>query len=189
MATTSNDITNQALQLTGDNAPPVVGNAPAFDNSPYGVALQKLYASCVATVARQWGWDLARAVVALTLTGNVAPAGYAYEYAYPPNGIEVWQLMPQTLTDTNNPLPVNWNVGNAVVGGTQVKVIWTNQINAYATYNNNPNEGTWDPLFRESVVRLLASELAMAVKAKPDTSQAMLESGAAFESLGEARPD
>lgn len=189
MADSSNAVANSAIQLYGGNQAPVTGNSPNFDNSPTGIALQKLYSYAVATVARQWGWDLARAVVALTLTGNSAPGGWEFEYAYPPNGIEVWQVMPQTPTDPNNPLPINWNIGNNVVSAAQVKVIWTNQATAYATYNNNPTETTWDPLFREAVVRLLASELAMAIPARPDTASALLESGAAFESLGEGRAD
>lgn len=189
MAATSNDIANQAIMYIGDNQPPVTGLAPNFDTSTAGLALARFYAPVVATVARQWGWDLARAAVALALTGNAAPQGWTYEYAYPPNGIELWQLIPPAPADVNNPLPVNWNVGNAVVAGSQAKVIWTNLQNALAVYNNNPNENTWDPLFREAVVRLLASVLAMAIAGKPDTAQTMLESGSAFESIGEGRPD
>ena len=190
MAVTSNDVANQALQLIGDNMPPVAGFAPTFDNSPAGLALQRLYSPAVATVGRQWGWDLARSTVALTLSGNPAPAGWAFEYLYPSNGIEVWQLASAPpLPDINNPLPQNWNVGNNVISGTQTKVIWSNLANAQATYNNNPSETTWDPLFREAVVRLLASELAMAILGRPDTAAALLQSGAAFESIGETRAD
>jgi hypothetical protein len=189
VADSSNAVANSALELIGDNTPVVTGNSPTFDNSTAGLALQKLYAPAVATVGRQWGWDLARSLVALTLTGNVAPLGWAFEYAYPGSGIEVWQLQPGAISDANNPLPVNWNVGNNLVSGTQAKVIWSNQTGAIATYNNNPSEATWDPLFREAVVRLLASELTMALFGRPDTAQAMLETGSAFESLGEGRPD
>jgi hypothetical protein len=190
MAATSTDVANQAIQLMGDNTPPVAGVAPTFDNTPAGLALQKLYVPAVQTIGRQWGWDLARAIVTLALTGNAAPMGWAYEYVYPANGIEVWQLMPTPpFADANNPLPLNWNVGNTLVASVQTKVIWTNLQNAQATYNNAPSEATWDPLFREAVVRLLASELAMALAGRPDTAESLLQSGAAFESLGEGRAD
>lgn len=190
MATSSNSVANEALQLIGDNQPAVQGTNPTWDSSPAGQALVYLYTPVVQAVGRQWGWDLARNIVTLTLTGNAAPMGYALEYTYPPNGIEVWQLMPTPpFADVNNPLPINWNVGNALVGGTQTKVIWTNQAAAQAVYNNNPQESTWDPLFHQAVVRMLASALAMALEGRPDTAQAMLESGAAFEQLGETRPD
>ena len=187
MAISSTDIANQAIQLIGDNQPPVTGVAPNFDSSPAGQALARLYTPCIQTVARQFGWDFARNTVALTLSGNAAPFPWSYEYLYPANGVEIWQVAPPSLTDPNNPLPVNWDVSNTVVGGAQSRVIHSNLANALAVYNNAPNESTWDSLFRETVVRLLASELAMALAGKPETSQTMMQSGAAFESLGETR--
>lgn len=188
MAVDSNDIANQSLQIVGDNMPAVVGQAPTFDNSTAGKALQLLYTPCVQTVGREFGWDFARANVTLTLTANTPPLGYAFEYVYP-TGVQVWQILPATITDPNNPTPVNYNVGNAVVLGTQTKVIWTSVQNAKAIYNNMPQESTWDPLFREAVVRLLASELSIALNGRPDTSQVLLDSGAAFEGIGEMRQD
>jgi hypothetical protein len=185
--TTATDVVNQAIQLIGDNQPPVTGNAPTFDSSPAGVAAASLYAPCVQTVGRRFGWDFARNLVALTLSGNPASILWPFEYLYPANGVQVWQLLPAAITDPNNPLPVNWSIGNAVVGGTQKKVIWTDLPNAQAIYNNSPNENTWDSLFREAVVRQLASELAMALAGRPDTAQAMLETANAFEGAGESR--
>jgi hypothetical protein len=186
LTVTSNDVANQAVQLIGDNHPFVTGTAPNFDTSPAGKALSKLYAPCVATIARQWGWDLARNTAALQLSGNVPANGWLYEYLYPANGIQVWQLVSQ-IPDSSDPRPVNWNVANTMVGGVQTKVIQTNLQFAEAVYNNNPNESTWDSLFREAVVRLLANELANAIAGRPDTAQAMIESGAAFEAIGEQR--
>lgn len=184
---TSTDIVNQALQLMGGNGPPVTGVAPGFDNTPSGIAAAALYTPCVQTVARQFGWDFARQTVALTLSGNVAPFPWSFEYGYPANAVQVWQLMPATLVDVNNPLPTTWVVANAVVGTAQTRVIHTNVPAAQAVYNNSPNENTWDSLFREAVVRLLASEFAMALAGKPETAQGLLESGGAFESAGEGR--
>jgi hypothetical protein len=187
MPVTSNDIANRAILMVGDNQPPVTGVAPTFDDSTAGQALQYLYAPCVAMVQRQFEWDASRNTVSLTLSGNAAPAGWIYEYLYPTNGIEVWQLQPATLGDPNNPLPQNWIVANALVSGTQRKVIQSNLINAVAIYNNNPSEDTWDSLFSESVVRLLASELAIAIAGKPETSQLGLESGSAFLNVAKGR--
>lgn len=189
MAVTSTDIVNQAIQLFGNSQPAVTGVSPNFDDSPAGKAAAKLYAPCVATVGREFGWDFARNIVALTASGNAAPFPWSREYLYPSNGVQVWQLTPAALTDANNPLPVNWAIGNTVVATVQTKVIWCDLAAARAIYNNNPNENTWDPLFREAVVRLLASELSMALAGRPETSQSMLESGAAFEGLGERRRD
>jgi hypothetical protein len=189
MPVTSQDIANQAIQLIGDNQPAVNGFAPNFDNSVAGLALQRLYAPCVATVGRQFAWDMARQTIALTLSGNPAPFPWSFEYLYPTNGIEVWQVHPGTLADVNNPLPINWNVGNGIISSQQQRVVWCNLASAFATYNNNPNENTWDSLFRETVVRLLASELAMAIAGKPDAMESYLQSGGSFENIGEARED
>src|SRR5271170_1730765 len=140
----SQDIVNEAVMLMGGNQPLVTGIYPSFDNSTVGKAAQQLYALTVRAVGRQFGFDFSRNVVLLVLTGNAAPIGYAFEYTYPGNGIEVWQLTPAfPLTDPNNPIPVNWTVGNTLVSGIQTKVIWANQSAAEAVYNNNPTENTW----------------------------------------------
>lgn len=187
MAVTSNDIANQALQLVGNNAPAVTGFAPNFDSSAAGIALSKLYAPCIQTVGREFGWDFARKQVALALTGNTAPAQWSYEYGYPGNAVEVWQLLPSSGIDPNNPLPQRWAIGNAIVSGAQQRVIWSDLQNALANYNDNPNENSWDSLFREAVVRLLASELNIALAGKPDTSQMQMEAGTAFTGAGMGR--
>lgn len=186
---TSQDVVNQALQLIGNNTPPVTGNAPNFDDSPAGQAAAKLYTPCVQTVGRQFGWDFARRTVALVPTGNTPPSPWTVEYNYPPNGIQLWQLIPGTITDPNNPLPINWVVANAIVASALKKVIQCDLPNALAVYNNSPGEDVWDPLFREAVARLLASEMAMALAGRPDTAQAYLDSGATFGGIGAGRED
>lgn len=187
MTTTSTDIANQAIQLIGNNQQPVTGVAPTFDESPAGKALQYLYAPCVAMVQRQFEWDASRNTVSLTLSPNAAPIPWTYEYLYPSNGIQVWQLLPALITDPNNPLPVNWTVANAVVSGSQRRVIHTDLINAKAVYNNNPTEDAWDADFREAVVRFLASELAIAIAGKPETSKLALDSAGIFTGLAKSR--
>ncbi len=187
MPVTSQEVANQALLELGGNQPPVTGNAPTFDDSTCGKALRYLYTPCVQFVGRQFGWDFARSIVALTLSGNVAPFPYSLEYIYPVGGVQVWQLIPPTLADPNNPAPVNWTVGNALVAAVQTKVIWSDLVGARAAYNNAPNENTWDPGFREAVVRLLASELALAIAGKPDASQVLLQSAGAIEKTAEGR--
>lgn len=188
MAIDSNAVANQAIQLVGDNQNSVVGQAPNFDNSAAGQALQQWYAPTVATVARQFGWDFARHTVMLTTTGNAAPFPWTFEYNYP-GTIELWQIIPGSLADPNNPVPVTWNVGNAVVSAASQRVVWTNLASALGVYNSNPPESAWDPLFRETVVRLLGSVLAAAIAGKPETAQELLQSSGAFEAINEGRND
>jgi hypothetical protein len=187
MAATSTDIVNEALQLFGDDGPKVTGVAPSFDSSAAGKAAAAVYTSTVAAVARQFSWDFARQNATLSLSGNTAPFPWAFEYVYPSNAIQIWQLAPISLADANDPQPVTWAVGNSVVGGNQVKVIWSNLSHALAIFNGNPAEATWDSLFREAVTRLLASKLAMALAGKPDTAQGLLETVGAFQGVATER--
>lgn len=191
MPVSSTDIVNQALQMIGGNNSTVQGAYPAFgpDNSAQAKAANALYGPCVQTVGRQFEWDFARRTVALALTGNAAPFPWSFEYGYPSNGIEVWAVIPAAEVDPNNPIPYNFAVANAVYGAppAQGRVIHTNLTGAMAVYNNNPTENTWDASFREAVVRLLASELAMAIAGKPDVAEGGIQSFAAFEKIGEQR--
>ena len=184
-------VVNQAIFLFGDDQPAVTGVYPTFDNSAAGKAAQNLYGPCVRTVARQFGWDFARNVVALQPTGNTPPSGWTFEYVYPTLGVEVLQIEPPTLADPNNPLPVNWSVGTTAVATVPTKVIWANLAGALAVFTNAQlnNPETWDPLFREAVVRLLGSELAVAVAGKQDTGRDLLEQSGGFGQAGVTRPD
>lgn len=91
----------------------MTGSPPLFDGTPFGIACGQLYLSAVQTIGRQFGWDFSRNVAALSLTGSTPPLGLAYEYAYPTNGIQVRQLVPETV-DANDPRPIDWVVGNSV---------------------------------------------------------------------------
>lgn len=189
MTITGLTIVNEAIQLIGNNQPAVTGSPPTFDSSPAGVAAAALYQSVVNTVARQANWDWTRQTVTLTASGNTPPLPFTYEYLYPANAVQVWQVIPASLSDANNPLPITWQVANTMVGGNQTKVVQTNQASAsavVATVLTN-SEPLWDPLFRQAVVRLLASEMAMACEARPDTAREMLETSVQFAQVGATR--
>ncbi len=184
---TPTEIVNQAIQIYGNNQSPVTGSYPTFDTSVAGVAAKNLYGPCVRTVARQFTWDYARTTADLVLSGNTAPDPWLFEYLYPDDAIEVWQLMPITVSDPDDPSPINWTVGNALVSAVPAKVIWSNEEDARVVYSNFPLPTLWDAGFREAVVRLLASEMAMATAGKTDTGQKLLESAGGFENSAETR--
>lgn len=187
---TSTIVANQALQLIGDNETVITGTYPNFNSSnpsTASTALNLLYGTVIQSVLRQHTWDFARAEAPLVLSGNTAPSEWLYEYLYPTNAAQVWQLKPTTITDPNNPIPIRWNRANAIVSSVQTSVIWTNLQNAIAVFNNTPSESLWPQDFTQAVVRLLASEVATALAGRPDTSSMMLESGTSFESLAETR--
>lgn len=197
------DVANQAIQMIGDNQPSITGSGnypnPTFDSSAGGLAAAALYVPCVNTVSREFGWDFERSTVILTGTGGVPPDFWSLEYLYPggAGGLQIRQLYPSAALDPNNPnpldpnnpRPVRWTVGNKLISSVQTKVLWTNLANARAVYSGQMNENLWDPGFREAVVRLLASEFAMALAGRPDTAQRGLEAFQAFEGAGEARTE
>lgn len=187
MSTTSTDIVNQAIYLIGDNQAPVTGVSPTFDNSTAGKAAAQLYIPCVQTIAKQFGWDFDRNTVVLTLSSNTPLFPWTLEYLYPTNGVEVRQLMPSTIPDQFNPLPDNWVVCNNLVSSVPTKVIQTNVANALAVFTNQPLESTWDALFREAVVRLLASEMAMAINGRPDTARDAYSTSAQMGQIGQSK--
>lgn len=176
MTVTATDIVNQALQMMGDNAPVVTGTAPTFDSSTAGIAAALLYEPCVAFVARQWEWDFARTTADLVPSGNTPPDPWTDEYLYPTGAVQVWQLKPATLTDPNDPRPTNWVRANTLVAGVQTSVLQTDFANAVAVFNNNPSPDVWDSGFTQAVVRLLASEFAIALAGRPDTSAVLAQS-------------
>lgn len=186
MPVSESDIVNQAIALIGDKTPPVTGTAPNFDDSPAGIAARYLYPAAVAFVAKTFEWDYARRWIALELSGQGAPLDFQFEYLYPTNGIEVWQVYTIPVVPMD-PRPTTWVIANALVNGVQTKVIWTNAANARAIYNNNPGPDVWDAAVREAIVRHLASEMAMALAGRPETSENMLQSGAAARGLAETR--
>jgi hypothetical protein len=193
--TLSVDIANRAIQLIGDNQPAITGSGnyptPTFDTSTAGLACTALYVGVVNTVGRQFGWDFARSTAALQ-SGNLGPiislgVVWKYEYLYPTNGVQVRQLVPTTITDPNNPLPIRWSVGNDLIAGVPTKVILTNLAAGFAVYSGQVTETLWDAGFTEVVVRLLASELAMAIAGRPETVRSLLETMQGFETPAETR--
>ena len=187
--TTSQDVVNEALSLIGYDGAPVSAPAPNFDSSAPGQIAMRTYPYAVQAMARMYGWSFARTTAILSLTGNAAPFPWKYEYSFPSNCVDVWQLAPQGISDINNPTPMSWARGVDVVAGAQVSVILANLQNAMAIFNGNPTESTWDALFRAAVVRYLASEFAVANLGKPDLAAAYVDGWKDMSSIGMRRTD
>jgi hypothetical protein len=187
---TSTQVVNEALNYIGYDGPAVSGVAPNFDSSNPGQIAQNVYAAAVAAAGRMNNWDFPRTFARLGLSGNNAPWPWAYEYDYPANCVEIWQITPLSgPSDPNNPIPVTWARGIAQVSNVQSSVIWTDQQYACAFFNGNPLEATWDALFRALVVRYLASAFAMANLGKPDVAQSYFDSVGGMLQIGAARTD
>ena len=185
----SADVVNEALNLCGYNGPTVVGTAPNFDTSTAGIAAANLYGPAVQAVTRMSAWDFSRTTKALTLTGNPAPYPWSYEFFYPSDAVQIWQVTPQTTTDPNNPTPSDWLRGVSIVSNVQQSVIWTNISGAQAIYGGTPRENSWDSLFKAALVRYLAAEFAIALLGKPDLANSLFEQVGAMTQIGSSRSD
>ncbi len=205
--TTSADLVNRSIMLIGDNQPLITGSGnypnPTFDSSPAGVAASQLYVDAVNTMAREHGYDAFRAQgVPLVLVSAPPPYPWSFAYQYPSDCIELLQIIPGSVLpvpgnlapvwtlDNNDPRPTRWNVANLMISpGVKAKVILSNDAGALATYLNMPNENLWDAGFTHVVVRFLASELAMAIAGRPETSQGQLAATGQFSGVAQSRPD
>lgn len=197
------DIVNRAIGLIGDNQPLVTGSGnyptPTFDTSPAGLAASVIYVDAVNTMARQHSYDCLRKTLALVLTGRVAPFPWAYEYQYPADMIQLWQIIPGSalppagnlapvwMLDNNDPKPTRWSVATDTISGIVTKVILSNDAGALAVYGAMPNENVWDAGFTHTVVRFLASELAMAIAGRPETSARELQNTGQFAAMAQRR--
>jgi hypothetical protein len=178
--TTAADIANRALQEIAAQAT-VTGAAGSFTGaggagSAAAAAANILYAPAVLTVLRMQDWEFARREgVTLATDGNTAPAPWTYEYAYPADCVRLLQVVPASPS-ANDPQPVAWSVAEVTVSAAPAKAILSNTASALATYTtSSATEAQWDAMFAETVVRFLASELAMSLGGRPDFSVKMLE--------------
>ena len=189
--TLSTNVVNEALNCIGFDGSPVTGVSPNFDTSTAGQVAAKSYAPIVAAVARMLDWDFTRTTSVLSLSGNPAPAPWVggFEYLYPANCAQLWQLLPSVTGPLFNPTPVTWSRGIATVSSVQASVIWTYLASAWATFDGNPLEQTWDSLFRQSVVNLLAVRFANAALGKPDMATFYTETFGPMLQLSRDRMD
>lgn len=189
MAVTSQDVANEALSLIGYDGFAISAPGPNFDSSTPGQIAQRTYPYAVAAVGRLSAWSFPRTWVALATTGNGPPFPWTNEYGFPAGCIDIWQLVPPSLTDPFNPTPIAWVRGIATVSSVQSSVIWTNLAKANAIINSNPPEATWDGLFRATVVRYLAAEFSIAGLGKPDLAALYVEQWRQLVPLAAERTD
>lgn len=188
---TAQQVVNEALSCIGFDGEPVTGVAPNFDSSTAGQIAANSYAPIVAAVARMLDWDFTRTTRALALSGNAAPSPWTggFEYLYPTNCAQLWQLLPAAVVDANNPAPITWTRGVALIASVQSSVIWTMLASAWATFDGNPLEQTWDSLFHQNVVGFLAARFANAALGKPDMAQFYMEQFGPMMQLSKGRTD
>lgn len=177
VGTTPASITNQALQqIAGQTG--VTGTPPLFDGTTAGLAAGILYTPTVNLLLRELDPEFARTVATLAVIAPTIPAPWTNAYRYPTDCQRIRQVWPATY-NTLDPQPILWSEQDALLTGVHTRTIFTNFAAAQITYTtSNVTEDEWDPIYQEAVVRLLASELVIAIGGRPDLSKEKLgESG------------
>lgn len=172
-------IVNRAIQEIAGQAT-VIGTVGAFTGpdgtqSTYSEAANILYTAAVNFMLRSQDWEFAFTQLPLVASGGAPAYPWTAEYLYPDDCQRLRQVYPATWTPTD-PQPVRWTFSNAIVATVERRVILCTVAGALAAYTTSAvTEDMWDPIFAEGVVRLLASEFAMAVAGRPDYAAKMLE--------------
>lgn len=176
-------VANQALaQIAAQYT--LSGTLPDFDGSAAALAAGLLYQPTVALLLRQSDYEFSRADVALTVTGIAAPYPWTNAYLYPSDCLRIRQVRPTTW-DQNDPHPTRWTEMEQTIADVQTRIIACDVAGAVLTYTtSNVTEAEWDSIFQETAVRLLASELAMALGGRPDFSEKMLGVSGGLVSIG-----
>lgn len=175
--TTAASIVNQALAQIGARDS-ITGTNPDFDGSPAGVAAGILYTPAINLLLRQEDYEFSRQQVPL-ISASISPNyPWSYAYLYPSDCVKIRSVVPVSW-DKNNPQPIRLSVETAIISSVETKIILTDVPSAILCYtSSNVTENEFDSIFQETLVRYLASELAMALAGRPDFSEhKLMESG------------
>lgn len=90
-----------------------------------------LYAQTRDAVLQATDYDFAQKIAAGVVSVTAAPFPWSNAYAYPNDCLRLRMLFDgEYTTDPNNPLPLNWTIGNVTSG----KQVWCNVANATFVY-------------------------------------------------------
>lgn len=133
-------------------------------------ACNRVFASVLESMLREFAWPFAQASVALAAVAQTVP-GWGYVYAYPENCLFLHGLAGSNTDPGRYPA---WRHPFKILAATsgQSRVIATDLADAWAHYTvnvTNPHFG--DPLFQDALAWRIAVEVAVGLKADPRMSQ------------------
>jgi len=121
-------------------------------------------------------------ITPVELSDDVPP--WAYAYAYPADVLRVRQVIPARYDDDKlDPHPVEWNI----LGDLDTRQIMTSEKIVLIMCTKPAIESLWDPIFRQSFVRMLASALAFALENRIEASKIKLDEALGFAGIGKMR--
>lgn len=148
------DVVNVALSKIGIRDR--IGNI--YEGSAAAKAALDVYSQTRDEALRSFDWGFAEKIAAGTLTGNVAPFPWTYEYTYPTDCVKIRNLFGATyIADPNDPRPTLWTIG----GIAAAKVIWAKIPTCTLVYTSQVTNPTlWEPLFVEAFSDALGKRIA-----------------------------
>lgn len=175
---TSNiDITNRALATIGTRSQ----ITSMVDGSQEALYANIIYNDLRDFMLREGDYDFA--LVDIAPTPQAIPAvPWTFRYSYPTDCIRIRQLITSNFVALD-PLPVEWNI----LSIANVRFIVTTQAIANILYTYPAPEDSWDAIFTESFVRLLASGLAFALENRIEASREKLQEALAFANIANMR--
>lgn len=175
---TSNiDITNRALATIGTRSQ----ITSMVDGSAEALYANLLYNDLRDFMLREGDYDFA--LVDIAAVPQAVPAlPWTFRYSYPTDAIRIRQLIPLGFIALD-PMPIEWNL----LSIANVRYIVTTQAIVNILYTYPAPEDSWDAIFTESFVRLLASGLAFALENRIPASREKLQEAIAFANIANMR--
>jgi len=151
------------------------------DGSAEATYINLLYAPIRDFLLTDGDWDFSFVATGITNVGTAAQP-WIYAYSYPLDALRIRQLFPVDYYPLD-PRPVEWSISNTFA----VRQINTRvEMNALH-YTRVAIEDVWDPIFRQSFVRMLASALAFALENRIEASKVKLDEALGFAGIGKLR--
>ena len=101
-------------------------------NNPAAVTIREQIDNAIESVIEEFDWHFCRVVTSLTVVEGVAPRGWAFAYAYPPDCVKVWHV-----GDERNTVSEPFEIGMSPTIGSDTLYIFTNKANAQVRYGSN----------------------------------------------------
>lgn len=171
------DITKQALAEIGTRTSISAMN----DGSSEANYASLLFAPLRDFLLREGDYDWSMGVAAAAAAA-VPSFPWFFAYSYPAGALRIRQVIPLT-SPTFDPRPMEWNVVS--VGAN--RFIYTRAEISQIIYTLGVDDAVWDPIFKESFVRLLGSALAFALENRIEASDIKLKEAISFAGIANLR--
>lgn len=150
--------------------------------SPEAEQINLVFANIRDALVRQYPWTWSLRYYAPAAVSGTVPGGWAYMYAYPPDGLKVWRIVnPLDPTQSNLP-PLEFRVAR---NATDTRVLLSNESEPEFEYSKQvTNSFEWDSLFDMALSWAIAKHIAMPITG--DTGIAQMVAREAEVAIGEA---